>query len=105
MVLRLANSGYNNFGMELLTAAKIIFYFTSSFVVLVIGILLAVLLYYFLMTAKKIKKISENLSSASSEVKEWAERLIALISGVLAKNWFSGVAGRKRNARKKRRTV
>ncbi|MCL5733421.1 MAG: DUF3592 domain-containing protein [Patescibacteria group bacterium] len=65
--------------MGLLTIVQIIFYLVFSLAIIIFSVLALVLLYNFIRIEKHIRKISENLESASGEIKENIESLIGKI--------------------------
>lgn len=65
--------------MGVLIVVQIVFYLVFSLAIIIFSVLALVLLYNFIRIEKHIRKISENLESASGEIKENLESLIGKI--------------------------
>lgn len=74
--------------MDLLVAVQIIFYLVFSLAIVIFSVLTLVLLYNFIRIEKNIRKISENIESASGEIKENLESLIGKIIALPILSFF-----------------
>ena len=89
--------------MEILLIAQIIFYLVFSLAIIIFSILTLALLYNFIRIEKNIRKISENLESASGEIKENLESLIGKIIALPLLSFFlkkMSAKGRRKSSNK-----